>query len=308
MPDLTLAGIAALIGGAWVLGLWYLGLYTHPAVRSWQRLARLRGLSDRRPWGDRLGERLPLLRRAQEETDIGRLLTIAGRGESATAWLLRVSFQAGLALSAVLLMDELAILSGRSPALPPAVGLVAAACLALLAYVRLRRQASDRQQALSSAIADTLPNLSVMTFHHRVPAAEALLIFARCQRDPVLHDLLTLEAGRHDERAANLPATGQPATARSTALMYQQIGQDYGVPMFTALGSAVRRVTERGLTSQDVYTGLARTTYAERLAQARVAAAQTKTLIVIPMGLMIVPVLVLIGAPLIVSLAGIFAH
>lgn len=78
--------------------------------------------------------------------------------------------------------------------------------------------------------------------------------------------------------------------------------------MFTALGSAVRRVTERGLTSQDVYTGLARTTYAERLAEAKVAAAQTKTLIVIPMGLMIVPVLVLIGAPLIISLAGIFAH
>lgn len=308
MPDATLAGIAALVGGAWVLGLWYLGLYTHPAVRSWQRLARLRGLADRRPWGDRLGERLPLLRRAQEETDIGRLLTIAGRGENATAWLLRIAFQAGLALSAVLLMDELAILSGRSPALPPAVGLVAASCLALLAYVRLRRQASDRQQALSSAIADTLPNLSVMTFHHRVPAAEALLIFARCQRDQVLHDLLTSEAGRHGERTTNRPGVGQPAPARSTALMYEQIGQDYGVPMFTALGSAVRRVTERGLTSQDVYTGLSRTTYAERLAEAKVAAAQTKTLIVIPMGLMIVPVLVLIGAPLIVSLTGIFAH
>lgn len=308
MPDPTLAGIAALVGGAWVLALWYLGLYTHPAVRSWQRLARLRGLADRRPWGDRLGERLPLLRRAQEETDIGRLLTIAGRGESATAWLLRISFQAGLALSAVLLMDELAILSGRSPALPPAVGLLAAACLALLAYIRLRRQASDRQQALSSAVADTLPNLSVMTFHHRVPAAEALLIFARCQRDQVLHDLLASEAGRHDERTTNLPGVGQPAPARSTALMYEQLGLDYGVPMFTALGSAVRRVTERGLTSQDVYTGLARTTYAERLAEAKVAAAQTKTLIVIPMGLMIVPVLVLIGAPLIISLAGIFAH
>src|SRR5262249_50417569 len=159
----------------------------------------------------------------------------------ATAWLLRISFQAGLALSAVLLMDELAILSGRSPALPPTVGLVAAACLALLAYMRLRRQASDRQQALSRAIADTLPNLSVMTFHPRVPAAEALLIFARCQRDPVLHDLLPSEAGRHDERPTNMPAADQPAPARSTALMYEQIGQGYGVPMFAALGSAVRR-------------------------------------------------------------------
>jgi hypothetical protein len=78
--------------------------------------------------------------------------------------------------------------------------------------------------------------------------------------------------------------------------------------MFVALGSAVRRVTERGLAGQDVYTGLARTSYGERLAAARVAAAQAKTLIVIPMGLMIVPVLVLIGAPLVASLAGIFAR
>ena len=70
----------------------------------------------------------------------------------------------------------------------------------------------------------------------------------------------------------------------------------------------MRRVTERGLASQDVYTGLARASYGERLSAARVAAAQTKTLIVVPMGLMIVPVLVLIGAPLVASLAGIFAR
>src|SRR5262249_59216884 len=88
LPNLTLAAVAALCGAVWVVGLWYLGLYTHPAVRSWQRLARLRGLADRRHWGERVGARLPLLRRAQEETDIERLLAIAGRDESATAWLL----------------------------------------------------------------------------------------------------------------------------------------------------------------------------------------------------------------------------
>src|SRR5215471_16047901 len=118
LPNLTLAAIAALCGAVWVLGLWYLGLYNHPAVRSWQRLARLRGLAVRRPWGERMGARLPLLRRAQEETDIERLLAIAGRDDSATAWLLRVAFQAGLALVTVLLLDELALLLGQRPALP----------------------------------------------------------------------------------------------------------------------------------------------------------------------------------------------
>jgi hypothetical protein len=310
LPNLTLVAIAALCGAVWVLGLWYLGLYTHPAVRSWQRLARLRGLADRRPWGERLGTRLPLLRRAQEETDIERLLAIAGRDEGAAAWLLRVAFQAGLALVTVLLLDELALLVGQRPALPPGVGLHAATCVVSLAYLRLRRQARDRRQALSSAISDSLPHLAVMTFHHRVPVSEALLIFARCHRDRVLYELLSSEVGTrsHDEPVGLHSPPVPSMQPRSTALMYEQIGLAYGVPMFTALGSAVRRVTERGLTGRDVYTGLARTTFGERLAEARVTAAQTKTLIVIPMGLMIIPVLVLIWAPLVASVAGIFGR
>ena len=302
MPDLSLPLIAAGVGGAWVAALWYLGLYTHPSVLSWQRLARLRGLADRRPLGDRLGERLPLLRRAQEETDVGRLLAIAGRDESPTGWLLRTAFHAGLALAAVLAAGELALLTGQQPPLPPAAGLVAAAALAFLAYARLRARAGERQRALGGAVADSLPHLAVMTYHHRVPVSEALLLFARCQRDPTLRRLLTGDAWR--PLVDRQPAAG----AQSTALEYERIGQAYGVPMFSALGAAVRRVTERGLTSQDVYTGLARTSYGERLAAARVAAAQAKTLIVVPMGLMIVPVLVLIGAPLVASLAGIFAR
>jgi hypothetical protein len=190
------------------------------------------------------------------------------------------------------------------------VGLLAAAGLGLLAYLRLRRQASSRQEDLGRAVADSLPHLAVMTFHQRLPASEALLIFARCQRSPVLHDLLTGRNWRLAASEAPGPAPLDPSDAglgESTALTYERIGHALGVPMFTALGSAVRRVTERGLASQDVLTGLARMTYAQRLAQARVATAQAKTLIVIPMGLMVVPVLVLIGAPLVASLAGIFA-
>jgi hypothetical protein len=302
LPDLTRALIAVAAGAVWVLGLWYLGLHEHPSVRSWQRLSRLRGLADRRPLGDRLGERLPLLRRAQEETDVGRLLAIAARGDSATGWLLRTASYAGLALAAVLAADEAAVLTVQPPPLPPLAGLVAAAGIALLAYARLRARAGERQRALGRAVADSLPQLAVMTAHHRVPVSEALLIFARCQRDPTLHELLAGDAWR--PLVDRVPGTGQP----STAAEYERIGQAYGVPMFSALGSAVRRVTERGLAGQEVYTALARASYGERLAAARVAAAQAKTLIVIPMGLMIVPVLVLIGAPLVASLGGIFAR
>lgn len=292
MPDLTLAALAALAGTAWVIVLWRLGITRHPSVVAWERLARMRGLADRRPLGERLGGRLPLLRRAQAETDIGRLLAIAGRAQSPGGWLLRTACLAGLTLAGLLLVDELLLIEQPELAFPPALALAAAAGAGLLAYLHLRRQAVGRQRELGRAVADSLPHLAVMTFHQRIPPSEALLIFARCQRSPVLHRLLS------EERDGS----------SSTALTYEQIGQAYGVPMFAALGAAVRRVTERGLSAQDVYTGLARSTYADRLAGARVAAAQAKTLIVVPMGLMIVPVLLLIGAPLVATLGGIFAR
>jgi hypothetical protein len=303
--------LAALTGVAWLVGLWRLGLYTHPAVRSWRRLAAMRGMADRRPVGERLAARLSIVQRVQQETDVGRLLAIAGRHEGPTAWLLRVAAEAGLALVAVLGLDEVALASGQAAPLTPGAGLVAAALLAVLAYLRLRHLASSRQQDLGRAVADSLPHLAVMTFHHRLPASEALLIFARCQRTPDLHELLTGENWRtpaltpRDQTQAD---TAEGGLGQSTALTYERIGQAYGVPMFTALGSALRRISERGLASQEVFTGLARMTYAQRLAEARVSAARAKTLIVIPMGLMVVPVLVLIGAPLVASLAGIFAR
>ncbi len=308
MPDLRLAALAALIGTLWVAALWHLGITTHPAVLSWRRLARLRGLADRRPLGERLGDRLPPLRRLRDETDVDRLLVIAGRNETTGGWVLRTAGAAGVALAGMLGLDELALVAGSGSGFPPALALVLAAGVALLAYARLRRQASDRRDALDRAVADSLPQLAAMTIHHRLPTGEALLLLARCQRDPALREVLGRDPGGHARPGAAGPEFPGALTAWSTAHTYELIGIAYDVPAFTALGAAVRRVTERGLSAQDVYTGLARATYAQRLAEARVAAAQAKTLIVIPMGLMIVPVLVLIGAPLVASLAGIFAQ
>ena len=187
--------------------------------------------------------------------------------------------------------------------------------IAALAYVHLRNQALARQRHLGRAVADSLPHLAVMTYHHRLPVSEALLVFARCQRDPSLHHFLS-EGSWHrladQELDAAEPiapenlgpgASGPPATAS----LYERIGRAYRVPMFLALGSALSMVNERGLNSQQVLTRLARDTLNDRAAEARVAAAQTKTLVVVPMGLMIIPILVLIGAPIISNLATMFA-
>lgn len=309
LPDLSLAVLAAVIGSAWIAALCYLRVTTHPAVISWERLARLRGLSHQRPLGERLGSRLRLAHRLQQETDIARLLTVAGRQEPAAAWLLRTTVLVGSTVLAFFLFDELTLLVSGRLALPAGVGLLAAALVAALAYVRLRNDAARRRHALGRAVADSLPHLAVMTYHHRLPVSEALLVFARCQRDRSLHHLLGDVTGLWlDELDPDGRLGADHSLGQGTALVYERVGRALGVPIFVALGSAIRRVSERGLSSQEAFTQLAQATFGERLAEARVAAAQAKTLIVVPMGLMIAPVLLLIGAPLAASLLGSFGR
>jgi len=307
--------LAVLVGAAWIAGLRWLGMYSDPAVLAWRRLARLRGLDRRRPVGERLGDRVPILRRLQADTDVGRLLAIAGRDESPTVWLLRTVTYAGAVLVAWLALDEVILVTQHAPGPPPSIGLLLAGGIAALSYVYLRTQAVAHQRHLGRAVADSLPHLAVMSYHHRLPVSEALLVFARCQQDPSLNRFLSdgswhrladqevnpVETIRPE--VLDQAASGPPATAA----LYERIGRAYRIPMFMALGSALNMVNERGLNSQQVLTRLARDTLNDRAAEARVTAAQTKTLVVVPMGLMIIPILVLIGAPIITNLAALFA-
>jgi Type II secretion system (T2SS), protein F len=300
LPDVTAAVLAAVIGIIWIIGLWYLGAYTPPAVLAWRRLARMRGLSVERSWTDRLGGRLPLLKRLQAETDIGRMLFIAGRKETASAWFLRTGFVAGGLCVVLLLLDELGLLVNGNLSYPVAVAVLVGVMWSVYAYIRLRNQAARRQRSLNRSITDSLVHLAAMTFHQRLPASEALLIFSRCQADGELLRVLNRPEARFTPQAAGT------SPAEGTAAIYERLGDAYNVPMFHSLASGMRRVTERGLSSRDVFTQLARTTYGDLLAEAKVQSAQAKTLIVLPMGLMIFPLLVLIGAPLVASMASLF--
>src|SRR5215469_13042226 len=92
MPNASILLFPALIVVAAVLlgaALWRAGALTPPPVAAWNRVGRNHGLLDDRPLTERLGERAPFMRRFDDVANIPRLLAIAGRTESATAWALR---------------------------------------------------------------------------------------------------------------------------------------------------------------------------------------------------------------------------
>jgi hypothetical protein len=309
LANLALPVLAAAAGLLWVGGLWLLGAYTPPALVSWRRLTRYRGLADQRPLADRLAARMSHVRRLQEEMDLSRLLAIAGSPQGPTAWLLSLLFVSGMACVALLAVDEAMNISMQYLLFPPWLALAAGGAVAVFSYAGLRAKARARQRLLGRAVADSLIHLAVVTHHQRIPLSEALIIFARCQEGGALLGLLKGDGWRRlaDVAAPDSRGPGRIGL-RTSADTYERIGVAYGVPMFTALAGVLRRVTEKGLSSREAYTQLARSAYADLLAEAHVQASQAKTLIVIPMGLMIVPVLLLIGAPLLAALSGIFTR
>src|SRR5256884_3730459 len=95
-----------IVAAAVVLGfvLWRAGALTPPPVSAWNRVGRNHGLIDDRPLTERLGERAPFMRSFDDVANIPKLLTIAGRTESATAWVLRT-----VALSVLVMLAGLAM-------------------------------------------------------------------------------------------------------------------------------------------------------------------------------------------------------
>jgi len=58
------------------------------------------------------------------------------------------------------------------------------------------------------------------------------------------------------------------------------------------------------MSERETYTRVARAVYHNRLAEARFRAARAKTLVTIPVAMMLLPLLILIGAPVFATISG----
>lgn len=276
--------------GLWALGLAYLGYLTAADVRAWRRLAALRGYAGSPTRFERAAERSPSIRRLRDELDLRRMLAIADRGESDAAFLSHTAFLGLLGFTAVLVAD----LSGRVGEgdfpFPPALALFTGVLIVLARFAALRAAARRRQESAGRTLGDMMMIAAIMTGGRRLQLEDAVRILSRCS---TRGDLRTLIDGGWRRLILTPP--------RSTVDLYRSIGSEFRIPPFTMVADALT-TTNVGVTERDTYTRVAQAAYQQRLTEARVRAARARILVTLPVAGMLVPLLVLLGAPTVQSI------
>jgi hypothetical protein len=127
---------------------------------------------------------------------------------------------------------------------------------------------------------------AVMTDARGLQLSDAVRILSRCA---VSHELQTLVDREGWRRLIH-------EDVRSTIELYHLIGSQYQIPMFVQLADAAA-TTNVGFPEREAYTRLAVSFYRDKLGDARLRAARAKILVTLPVAGMLIPLLLLIGAP-----------
>lgn len=280
------AAVAMLAIGAWVSGVVLLDVFSATDARAWRRMAHLRGFATRQSALARVARRAPILKRFQSELDLECLLAQSNSSETPLGFLAKTG-AISLMTFALLLVATAGgrALEGSWPAPPWAAGLIAVLILPL-SISDLRRRAARERENSARTLGDMLMAVAVMTDSRGLQLDDAVRIMSRCARDDALRNLL-------DRGGFKRLAVGP---FRSTTEQYRLIGDAYGIHEFADVAEAAA-TTNVGVPNRVAYTRLALTVYQERLADARVRAARARILITLPIAGMLIPLLLLIGAP-----------
>jgi hypothetical protein len=148
----------------------------------------------------------------------------------------------------------------------------------------------------------------MLTYTRQMPIESALEdLIAPCQADGHLRSLLQDESWRQlvQFEAVGLPDLDRRLLASHTAI-YEAIGARLDVPAFHVLAGSMRRINDKGQMPHEVLTNLARTVAENELAAMLVRSEQARARQALPVGLMVIPLILLLGFPLVVGLAHAF--
>jgi hypothetical protein len=288
---LLYAGAALAMVGVWVGGLVYLDIFTPDDVKSWRRLAALRGYATPRSRAEKLASQAPILQRIQQGLDLTTLLAIADRTETPMAFMAKGA-GLGLGVAALLALAQIVYALANHEVL---IGLwlpfVIGASAMTAYFSQLRSQVRKRQENCNQALGDMLMMVAIMTDSRGLQLEDAVRILARCTTTASLDGLVN---NRGYARLVKTPH-------RSTIELYRMIAETYGIPMFAQVADSAAN-TNVGFGERDTYTRLAKVVYQGRLAEAKMRAARAKILVTIPVAGMLLPLLFLLGLPTMASL------
>ncbi len=283
---LPYVAVAVLVLGAWASGVVLLDLFTDSDARAWRRMIRIRGFATRGSVIERVARRAPTLRRLTGQLDLEHSLAQAHSDDTPASFLARAAAISLLTFALLLAaVGTGRAVEGEWPA-PPWVAFAIGALVMPLSLLDLRRRARRMKERTARILGDTLMAVAVMTDSRGLQLDDAVRILSRCTGDDSLQALL--------DHGGFKRLTG--SVYRSTSEKYRLIGDAYHIREFTQVAEAAA-TTNVGVPERDAYTRLALTIYQERLADARVHAARARILITLPIAGMLVPLLMLIGAP-----------
>lgn len=283
---LPYAAVAALVIAAWASGVMLLDLFAPADARAWQRMSHIRGFETRGSVLQRMARRAPPLTRLQRELDLERLLAQAHSDETPAGFLARTGAIALMTFAGLLAATAAGrAIEGHWPA-APWIALVIGLLIVPLAVVDLRRRVQETQVRTARILGDTMMAVAVMTDSRGLQLDDAVRIMSRCAWDGALQDLLDHGGFKRLVRGSY----------HSTSEKYRMIGDAYRIREFNNVADSAASANV-GVSERDAYTRLALSVYQERLADARVHAARARILITLPIAGMLIPLLMLIGAP-----------
>lgn len=283
--------IAPLLLVAWGAVLAHLGVFTRRDVDAWRRLATLRGYSRATGRVSTLVARSQALRRVRDDLDVRRLLAVAGRDETEPAFLIRATVLALLGFAAAVAADAVTGAGGNGVAVPLAGTLLVPVLVVLSCLARLRAAARRRREVAGQTLGDMMMLVAIVTDGRGMQLEDAVRILAGCATTPHLQTLV--------EGGWRQLVTVRP---RTTADLYSAIADEYRIEQFAAVAEALL-TTNVGVAERDTYSRVAQSVYQRRLADARSRAARARILVTLPVAGMLVPLLVLLGAPTLQSIA-----
>jgi hypothetical protein len=283
-----------LVLAGWIAGLIYFDAFTPADVQGWRRLAAMRGYPVARSRFEKAIREASFVKRLQEELDLNRLLAIAGMEETPYAFLGRIA-AVSLAIFGVMLIADVSYRAWQGDwflGIGPWICLFVGIGVYVINIYRLRARATMRRTQADRALGDSLMLVGIMTDGRGLQLEDAIRILSRCIENDSLERIVDHQGWK---RLVKKPYG-------NTIELYRLIASEYGVPMFGQVADAAAN-TNVGMAEREMFTRLSKAVYGHRLADAREKAARSKILVTLPVAGMLIPLLVLIGAPALTSIA-----